>query len=40
MDQIFRGELRPYRKSLSDVRVIITFMHVLVVESPCQAMMR
>jgi hypothetical protein len=37
--RIFYGEPHPYRASLSDVRVIMMFICVLVVESPCQAAM-
>jgi hypothetical protein len=39
VDRIFCLEPCPYRASLSDVKVIITFMHVLVVESLCQVTM-
>jgi hypothetical protein len=37
VDQIFHGEHRPYRASLSKVRLIRTFMRVVVVELLCQA---
>jgi hypothetical protein len=36
VDRIFDGELHPCWSSLSDVRIIMTFMHVLMVESLCQ----
>jgi hypothetical protein len=39
MDQISCGEPRPHRASLSDVRLIMTFIHVLMVESLCQVVM-
>jgi hypothetical protein len=40
VDRIFRGEPRPYQASLSDVRVIMTFMRIFMVELSCQAAMR
>jgi hypothetical protein len=36
---IFYGEPRPYRTILSDVRVIIVIMRVLIVELLCHAVM-
>jgi hypothetical protein len=39
VDWITHGEPCHYRASLSDVRVIMTFMRVLMVESLCQAAM-
>jgi hypothetical protein len=40
VDRIFYGEHRPYRVSLSNVRVIMVIMHVLVVELLCQVVTR
>jgi hypothetical protein len=37
VDRIFHGEARLYRASLSDVRVIMAIMRVLIVELICQA---
>jgi hypothetical protein len=39
MDQNIYGELHPYWASLSDVRVIMTIMYVLMIELQCQAVM-
>jgi hypothetical protein len=36
VDRIFYGELRPYRMSLSNVKVIMMIMRALVVELLCQ----
>jgi hypothetical protein len=38
VNRIFRGEPHPYQVSLSDIRVVMTFMHVLIGELVCQAM--
>jgi hypothetical protein len=38
VDQIFYGEVHLYRMSLSDVRVIIVIMRVLIMELLCQTM--
>jgi hypothetical protein len=40
VDQIFYGEFHPHQASLSDIRVIMTFMFVLMVESICQVATR
>jgi hypothetical protein len=37
VDQIFYGELRPYRMSLCDIKVIMAIMCVLMLELLCQA---
>jgi hypothetical protein len=37
VDLIFYGEPYPYQASLSDVRVILAIMRVLMMELPCQA---
>jgi hypothetical protein len=39
MDQNIYGELHPYWASLSDVRVIMMIMYVLMMELQCQAVM-
>jgi hypothetical protein len=40
VDWIIYGDPRPYQMNLSDVRVIMTIMHVLVVEFLCQLVMK
>jgi hypothetical protein len=37
VDHTFYGEPYPYQATLSDVRVIMVIMHVLMVELLCQA---
>jgi hypothetical protein len=40
VDRIFYGEPRPYQVSLSDVKVILAIMRILMVELLCQMVMR